>query len=70
MSNPQAAAGASTKSIRSWCGQSHNTNSSSTSSSSLPNKILETNLLVLDLDETLVHSFGSINDSSTGRSTD
>ncbi|KAI3847071.1 hypothetical protein MKW92_041578 [Papaver armeniacum] len=38
------------------CGEPLNTESSSTSSSSLPRKIEEKKLLVLDLDETLVHT--------------
>ncbi|KAI3974920.1 hypothetical protein MKX01_005031 [Papaver californicum] len=51
-----AAAGASTESIRRRCGEPVNTESSSTCNSSLPNKIQEKKkLLVLDLDETLVH---------------
>ncbi|KAI3847110.1 hypothetical protein MKX03_012437 [Papaver bracteatum] len=60
------AAGASVESIRRMCDEPHKTGSRTpTSSSSLPSKIQEKKkLLVLDLDETLVHrtiSTGSLN---------
>ncbi|KAI3904288.1 hypothetical protein MKW92_013034 [Papaver armeniacum] len=60
------APGASTKSVI-RCGQPHNPESSSNSSFSLPIKIKEKKLLVLDLDETLVHRSKSI---TSNRSTD
>ncbi|KAI3861600.1 hypothetical protein MKW98_000552 [Papaver atlanticum] len=60
MSNRKAAAArASTKSIRRSCGLAHNAKTSS----SRPNKIQEKKLLMLDLDETLVHVSKSLQES-------
>ncbi|KAI3897850.1 hypothetical protein MKX03_011221 [Papaver bracteatum] len=57
MSNlEEPAAGDSTKSMGRSCGEPLNNARSSNCNSSLPNKIKEKKLLVLDLDETLVHT--------------